>query len=123
MDSLGGLGVGVLVLSLRHVLASWYGLPVSVITAMGGANLLYGSFSLTLAARPAQRRRVTVLALSLANMVWAIVCGALVWRFGAQLTVMGHTVLVFEALYVGGLGMVECWLRHELLERDVRGAP
>jgi hypothetical protein len=119
VDSLGGLSVGVLGLALRQMLATWYGLPLAVFTAMGVANVFYGCCSLALAARLAWRRRPAVLALALANVAWAVVCGVLIWRFGAQVTALGRAVLVLEGLYVGGLGMVEWWVCDELLAGDV----
>ena len=50
-DSLAGLSVGVAVLALASWLSELYGLPGSVVLFVGCANLVYGSYSGSLAIR------------------------------------------------------------------------
>ncbi|RMH19850.1 MAG: hypothetical protein D6696_09575 [Acidobacteria bacterium] len=114
IDGLGALAAGVAVLSLSAWLSSWYGLPRSFLIFLALVNLVYASFSLSLAARW-RRPMGLILLLALANLTWAVLCWrwAIVWREVASPFGLAH--LVVEGLYVGILGGLE-WRWRELLQ-------
>ena len=52
IDCSAGAAVGVGMLALHVPMAHWYELPVGLLLGMGAANLVYASFSLSLARDP-----------------------------------------------------------------------
>ena len=109
-DGLAGASVGVGVLVLHPWLARLYGLAESLVLAMGVANLLYGAYSTRLAVRMARGQRPSARAVDVlvaANGAWAVVCFALAVAFLGKATFVGVGVLVFEGVFVGGLGLLE----------------
>ncbi len=114
VDSLAGLGVGLLVLSLSSWLAELYGFTPSLVVFLGCANLLYGTYSGSLAIRAA-RRRPWVLALIAANATWAALCISLAVVLAGSARPLGIAVLLLEALFVGGLASLEWRLRARLI--------
>ncbi|MEO0857851.1 MAG: hypothetical protein AAFY55_13490 [Bacteroidota bacterium] len=113
IDCSGALAVGVLVLALSGWLADLHGLPRSVLLFTGVMNLVYGSFSLSLARRTVRPKPLLSL-LASANMAWPLVCIALVVLHRATIGPTGLLHLLGEAIYVGGLGFVE-WRSRDLL--------
>lgn len=116
VDGLAGATVGVLVLALVDWLSRLYQLPQNLLWWMGLANLAYASFSLSLARR--RRRPLGLLCLLVAaNGIWALAC--LRWAFLYRETAswFGLAQLVGEALFVGGLAILEWRWRRFLLER------
>jgi hypothetical protein len=116
IDSSGGLFVGALVLALSGWLSQLYRLPVSLLVAMGVANLAYGAFSLSLARRTT-RPKALIVALVVANATWAALCGltaVIVARYASGFGI-GH--LVGECLVVGGLARLEWRYREALRSR------
>lgn len=116
VDGLAGLSAGVIVLTLRQVLASLYGLPLEVITFVGFVNLAYAPVGLTLAPR-ARRPVAAIVALAAANGLWACTCVALAVRYGLRATTLGLATLLCEAVIVAGLAVVEWRYRRELAAR------
>ncbi|MEM7738632.1 MAG: hypothetical protein AAF267_22910 [Deinococcota bacterium] len=113
VDCTAGIAVGIFVLSLQRWLSSFYQLPVSFVVFLGIVNLTYGTFSLSLAVRK-NRPQYLVWLLIRANMVWGVLC--IVWAilFRNTASVWGLGTLLFEAVFVGGLGVIE-WRWHHLL--------
>lgn len=110
VDSLAGLVVGVLMLSLSNWLAGWYQLPRDLLILMGIANMAYGMFSFSLAVRT-QRPKSLILLLIIANSVWAVLC--IYWGicFSQSASIFGLVQLFGEAAFVGGLAYLEWhWL-------------
>jgi len=106
VDSLAGLTVGILVLTLRGWLTEWYQLPPDFLLLMGVANVVYGCFSFTLALRK-QRPEALLIVLIVANLVWAVLC---VWwglAYSATASPLGLVQLFGEAVFVGGLACLE----------------
>lgn len=116
IDCVGGLAAGLAVLALSGWVSRLYGLPQSVVLFICGANLAYGSFSLTLALRLLPRSEGFIKFLAGANMFWPLVCAFLTaTNFGtASIFGLGH--LIGEAFYVGGLGWVEWKYRRLLID-------
>lgn len=109
LDSLGGLGVGIVVLAISGWIATLHGLPPRVVMLVGAANVIYGCFSLSIQLH--HRRTVTHIALlSSANVVWLGVCLIIVLMYRTAITPFGVIHLIGEGLYVAGLGVLE-WRR------------
>jgi len=106
IDCLGGLVVGVLVLTLSSWLSTLYAMPERFVLALGAANLAYGTFSLSLARRAVCPRALLQLLVA-ANIAWAVFCVIASAILAAQATAYGLALLIFEGAYVGGLGLLE----------------
>lgn len=115
VDGLAAALAGAVVLTMAHWLSTWYRLPRELIFLMGLVNLLYASYSLSLARRSV-RPVLLILLLVVANLTWAVVClrWAVVYSESASLFGLAH--LVGEALFVGGLACLE-WRWREWLRR------
>lgn len=113
VDGLGGLVVGVIVILLFGWLSELEGLPQKVLIFTGVANLVYGSFSTSLAARRVRPLKLIVF-LAIANIAWSPVCLLLAIQFSESITSVGIVHLIGEGLYVGGLGCLE-WRWREWL--------
>lgn len=111
----GGI-VGVLVLTFSGWLSELHSLPRTVLLFTGIANLLYASFSLSLAVR--SERPLPLLYLLIAgNAVWLPVCFVLAATFLSSATIFGLIHLIGEGAFVGGLAALEWTFRHQLRER------
>jgi len=114
IDAGSALTAGVVVLLLRHLLADWYGLPVAFLTVMGAVNLAYAAPGLILGwLRPRPAGLLSVLIA--ANLAWGVVCAILAAVLLERATVFGLAHLVFEGLYVAGLGALEWRHRRVIL--------
>lgn len=121
LDCGGALLVGSAMLILSGWLLPLYRMPAVLYYGVAGANLVYGSFSLSLARRTRRPVRA-VQALALANMTWCVLCmAAAVLCFG-QISVLGVGHLVLEGGYVLWLGRAEWRFRH-LLAAEGDGVP
>ncbi len=106
--------MGVFFLALHRVLAGLYGLPASLLLAMGLANLSYAAYSLSLASRP-RRSLVWIQILVLANAAWATVCLILFGMQAGSAGPLGLAHLAMEACFVGTLAALEWRWRHQLV--------
>jgi hypothetical protein len=113
IDCIAGGIVGVATLSLSSWLDNWYGLPRNLILLMGVANLVYASYSFSLAIR-SKRPRILIFLLIAANLIWAICCLVWAFRFYDTASFFGLVYLSLEALFVGGLAGLE-WRWREAL--------
>ncbi len=113
VDCTAGALAGVAMLSLSGWLASLYALPRGLLLFMGAANLVYASYSFSLAVRN-RRSEGSIKLLALANLGWAAVCVGLAIVFWGSATLLGAGHLVGEAIIVGGLGRLE-WARRDQL--------
>jgi hypothetical protein len=106
VDCAGGLVAGLVVLSLSTWLAELYALPRALVVGIGLANVCYGTFSLSLAARSHRPPSLIVLLVA-ANATWAALCatGALVLWDTASGFGLAH--LLGEGFFVGGLARLE----------------
>ena len=113
VDGLGALIVGSLVLLMSGWLSKWYQLPQELLIFMGIINMIYGSYSTSLAIN-SKRPKIRILLLVGANLAWALVCFVLLSKFSKTATIYGYAHLLGEGLYVGGLAYLE-WRWRELL--------
>jgi hypothetical protein len=104
---------GVTVIALSGWLSRLEGLPREVLLFTGVVNLLYASYSFSLAIR-AERPMALIKALVFANLGWVPVCLGLAVVFREQATVFGFAHLVGEAVFVGGLAVLE-WTQRDRL--------
>lgn len=112
-DSIAGLSVGILVLALAGWLSELYGLPERLVVFVGCANVVFGSYSGSLAVR-ARRTRKWILFLVMANASWALFCIALSIQFADSARLLGVAALMLEALFVGILAGLEWRFRDRL---------
>jgi len=113
-DAASGLVVGVVVLALHEPIAALDQLPDSVVFWMGVANAGYASFGTALGVF---RRAWLAKLLVAANAAWALVCVAILVRYGGEATVFGWLHVGGEGLYVLGLAVVEWRHRDAMIAR------
>lgn len=113
IDGSAGLIAGIVVWLLRDTLIGLYQIPPWLLTVHITANLVYG-ISASLIASWQHRPIGAVVALSVANLLWATVClvTAVLRAPTASLFGIGH--FVGEGLFVGTLGVLEWRWRHAL---------
>ncbi len=105
---------GVLVLFCSGWLSQWYALPRGLLLFIGAVNLLYASYSFSLAIR-ARRPQPLIALLVVANGLWALTCLVMAARFAGTATFFGLAHLLGEAVFVGGLACLEWKWRRQLL--------
>ena len=113
VDCSAGILAGAVVLSFSGWLSQLYALPVSLLVAMGIANVAYGTFSLSLALRTF-RPRAQIEFLALANASWAALCGFTAVVVAERASRWGLAHLIVECALVGGLAGLE-WRHRERL--------
>jgi hypothetical protein len=111
IDCTGAAVAGVLVIALSGWLGPLEGLPREVLLFTGAMNLLYGSYSFSLARRRERPMRLIKL-LVVANLAWAVVCIGILAAFFESATPFAFLHLAGEAVYVGGLAVLE-WRHRE----------
>jgi hypothetical protein len=116
VDCVAGALAGLLVLMFSKWLSGLHALPRELLLLNGAVNLLYASFSFSLAVR-ARRPRPLINVLVFANLSWAVVCLCLVTVFAGSASVFGIGHLVGEAIFVGGLAGLQWRWRDHLLVR------
>lgn len=114
VDCTAGAVVGVAVLLLHDWLNKWYQLPQSLVFFMGVMNLTYALYSFSLARR-SKRPMSLIRLLVIANLVWALLLVWWVFVFFETASLLGLGYLLLEALFVGGLAVLE-WRSRELLQ-------
>lgn len=115
LDCMAAAVSGVLVLSFAAWLSDWYALPRELLSFIGAVNIAYACYSFSLAIRP-RRRELLIELLALGNGLWALACLGIIATFAQTLTLPGIFHLLGEAVFVGGLGMLEWkWRKHLLV--------
>ena len=111
LDCIGGLLVGVLILSFSNLISELDGLPLGIIRFVGFANLIYGSFSIWVTTR-SPRKMILVKILALANIAWLVVCITIVATYWNDISWFGTIHKLVEGIYVSSLGVIEWrWLK------------
>jgi hypothetical protein len=106
IDSIGGLSVGALMLIFHSWLSEFWGLPLLLVVFIGVVNMLYGTYSFTVArmrVRPVWR----IVLLAVANFSWTINCIIMGLVFLNSATIFGLLHIFGEGLYVGILAFFE----------------
>lgn len=107
------------------VLSGWlgrlYALPQGLLLCFGVVNLLYASYSFSLALR-ARRPMFLIKLLVYANAAWSIVCLGLAVSFWEQASLFGTGHLIGEAVFVGGLAALE-WRQRDRLVTAATNPP
>ena len=116
VDCTAGALVGVIVIAISDWLAKLEGFPREVLLFTGIVNVLYACYSFSLAVR-AERPMGRINVLVFANLAWVPVCIGLVVFFRDQANVFGFVHMIGEALFVGGLALLEWKHRDKLLSR------
>jgi hypothetical protein len=111
---MAGALVGVLVLSFSEWLSRLYSLPLEILYFMGLINLIYATYSYSLAKRRARPKALITL-LAAANGIWTFVCLGLAIHFFEAATFLGIGLLIGEAIFVGSLASLEWKWRDQLL--------
>jgi hypothetical protein len=106
IDCTAGAVVGLLVIALSEWLSGLEGLPRAILLFTGVANLIYASYSFSLAVR-SKRPMLSITLLVFANLAWVPVCLGLLVAFSGSVTTFGVAHLVGEAAFVGGLAVAE----------------
>jgi uncharacterized membrane protein YjjB (DUF3815 family) len=114
IDCIAGALAGVLVLLFSEWLSRLYSLPPEILYFTGLVNLLYATYSFSLAKRRARPKALIIL-LAAANGAWALACLGLAIHFFETATFIGIGLLVGEAIFVGGLASLEWKWRDQLL--------
>jgi len=113
IDCAAGALVGVLVLMLDDWLSKWYQLPVRLVFFMGIMNLVYASYSFSLALRSKRPMRLIKI-LVFANLTWSLLLLVWVILFQGTATWLGLLYLSLEAIFVATLALFQ-WRSRELL--------
>ena len=114
VDCTAGAIVGVVVIAFSEWLSRLEGLPREVLLFTGVVNMLYACYSFSLAVR-VERTMPLIKLLVFANLAWVPVCLGLAMFFREQATPFGFAHLVGEAIFVGGLAVLEWNQRDQLL--------
>jgi hypothetical protein len=97
---------GVLYLAGAPLLDGWLGLPTEMLIAVGAFLIVYAALVLRLATRPAMPR-VAVVAVIVANALWAVdslIALALDWFTP---TTVGQVLIAVQAVLVAGLAALQ----------------
>jgi hypothetical protein len=113
VDRIGAAVAGAAVIAVSGGLSRLEGLPQELLVGTGAVNLLYASYSFSLAHR-AERPMRRIKLLVGANLAWAPVCLVLVAAFSAAATPFAYVYFVGEAAYVGTLAALEWRYREGL---------
>ncbi|MBA3890816.1 MAG: hypothetical protein H0X64_09800 [Gemmatimonadaceae bacterium] len=97
-------------------LSRLHSLPLELLLFVGVMNLLYASYSFSLAVR-AERPLSLITLLVSANAAWVLVCLMLAMTYRQSATVFGIGHLVGEAVFVGALAVAEWTQRGQLATR------
>ena len=100
-------------LLLSGWLSDLYRVPLKLVIFMGVVNLAYASYSLPLARRSI-RPMGLIIFLAAANFTWALVCIGLAVFLWQTISPWGLAHLGVEAIFVGGLAILEWRWREDL---------
>jgi hypothetical protein len=113
VDCGAALLAGLAVLLLSGWLSQLYVLPRELLVAVGVVNLMYGTYSFSLARRSRRRRSLLVL-LIVANATWAVLCALAAIVLSGRASAFGLAHFIGEGVFVGGLAVLE-WSQRERL--------
>jgi hypothetical protein len=114
IDGIAALLSGGLLLLAADGLAEWYNIFRETLSFIALVNLAYGTYSISIAMLN-KRPLVLIVMLVIANLLWSINCLRLACLFRDTASFFGLTHLVGEAIFVGGLAILE-WRYRKLLQ-------
>jgi hypothetical protein len=117
IDCSAGLLNGAITLVFARWLSQLYAVPVALLLIMGVANVVYGTYSFSLARRAVRPRALIVLLIS-ANALWAGLCLVAAFIVASTASKLGVAQLLVEGTLVGGLAALEWRNRERLLVAD-----
>lgn len=109
-DAIAAASAGWLLLLSREWCAGAFGFPVELVVFIAAANLVYGSYSGTLATATAlglAPPRRALLLLIAANALWVPLCVVIATRAWERGTALGLSYVALEACFVGALALLE----------------
>ncbi|ESP94655.1 hypothetical protein [Pseudoalteromonas luteoviolacea] len=115
LDGSAGLTMGMLLFLLQDWVASLYRLPDPTVHFLATANVCYGVYALTLAFSN-RRNSASISLLVTANIIWAVVCVAIVLHYFQTASLIGLAFICMEGIFVIVLAFFEWKSRRELLE-------
>ncbi|MBQ4834877.1 hypothetical protein [Pseudoalteromonas luteoviolacea] len=115
LDGSAGLTVGLLLFLLQDWVASLYRLPDSTVLFLATANVCYGVYALTLAFSN-RRNSASISLLVTANIIWAVVCVAIIFHYFQTASLIGLAFICMEGIFVIVLAYFEWKNRRMLLE-------
>jgi hypothetical protein len=105
-DGIAGLLAGIILLIFSSRLSAFFNLPESLVKTQGFINLLYCSYSLSLARRTVNSKR-SVYILALANAAYALFATGVLMYFFRTASVYGIIYLIAEVIFIGLLAVLE----------------
>lgn len=114
IDSAAAATAGVVVLGLGAGLSELYRVPRELLLFIGVVNLVYASYSFSLALR-GNRPRLLLHGLIVGNSLWASACVAMALQFAGDSSLLAQLHLIGEAVFVGGLAALEWRWREQIL--------
>lgn len=112
IDCTAAAFAGLIVLLAAQWLSQLYHLPKGVIVSVGCVNLLYASYSFTLA-NYKKCSLFLIHILVIANSIWVLVCLLMLWIFWQEMTIFAVIHIAGEAIFVGTLARLEYQWRHQ----------
>lgn len=106
IDGIAALLAGTALLIFCSRLSIFFNLPESLIKGQGIINLVYCSYSLSLARRTVNSKR-SIYILAVANAAYALFGICLLLYFFRAASVYGIVYLVAEVLFIGSLALLE----------------
>jgi hypothetical protein len=105
-DGIAGLLAGIILLIFSSRLSAFFNLPESLVKTQGFINLLYCSYSLSLARLRVNSKR-SVYILALANAAYALFATGVLMYFFRTASVYGIIYLIAEVIFIGLLAVLE----------------
>lgn len=106
IDGIAALLAGTILLIFGFRLSVFFQLPDNLVKAQGIISLVYSSYSLSLARRESNSKRLIYL-LAVANAVYALFGICLLLYFFKTASIYGILYLIAEILFVGLLAVLE----------------
>lgn len=110
LDGGAAFTAGLVVLALRGWLSALHGFAPALVVFLGVANLVYGTYSGSLAVRASRGRRPSRRAIDFlvfANLAWVVVSATVLVVNRRSVSGFGIAHVAFEGLFVGTLAFAE----------------
>lgn len=108
-DSLGAFLTVFFLMAVLYTLEDYFGMPGTMVVLLSTIALAFAIYSLCCYYFVGNNWRPFLHAISIANVLYCCLAGALVVRLYSQLTALGVAYFVIEIILICGLVMVERW--------------